>query len=179
MMKSILVIIALLFTYIAIAQEEKKQAYDEKEFRAKLLAEVEKRLIKLGRKKIVEFSKELLNKEEELRLSKLEIEKERQQLDINKKTFSNKVKEFHVRQKKLLSCIDNIDKEQNKRISHMVDIISGMKADKAASILSVQEADISVQILGLLDATKVSKIFNLMDKEISARLQKQYMTMKR
>jgi flagellar motility protein MotE (MotC chaperone) len=61
----------------------------------------------------------------------------------------------------------------------MVDVVSGMRPQNAADILSVQDVEIAVKILGKLEPTKVSKIFNSMDKEISARLQKQYMNMKK
>ena len=61
----------------------------------------------------------------------------------------------------------------------MVDVISGMRPQSAADVLSVQDVDISVKILGDLPPEKVSKIFNSMDKEISARLQKQFMSMKK
>ena len=49
----------------------------------------------------------------------------------------------------------------------------------AADILAIQDPDLSVRILAELDSTKMSKIFNLMDKEVSARLQKQFLQMKK
>ena len=61
----------------------------------------------------------------------------------------------------------------------MVEVISNMRPQAAAQLLSVQENDIALKILGALDSVKVSKIFNLMTKEISSRLQKQYINMKR
>ena len=54
-----------------------------------------------------------------------------------------------------------------------------MKPDKAASVLSVQDSEIAVQILQMIDPKKASKIFNFMDKEVSAKLQKQYLQMKK
>jgi flagellar motility protein MotE (MotC chaperone) len=54
-----------------------------------------------------------------------------------------------------------------------------MKPDKAAEVLSVQESDIAVRILQAIDSKKASKIFNFMDKEISAKLQRQYLLMKK
>jgi flagellar motility protein MotE (MotC chaperone) len=54
-----------------------------------------------------------------------------------------------------------------------------MKADKAAQVLAIQDPEITMKILGKLESKTVSRIFNLMDKEISARIQKQFMTMKR
>jgi flagellar motility protein MotE (MotC chaperone) len=61
----------------------------------------------------------------------------------------------------------------------MVEVISGMKPQSAADVLAVQDPDLSVRILGQLEAQKASKIFNLMDKEVSARLQKQFLQMKK
>ena len=61
----------------------------------------------------------------------------------------------------------------------MVDVVSGMKPQTAADLLSQQDPSLAVKIMGELDAVKVAKIFNLMKKEISAKLQKQYMTLKK
>ena len=57
--------------------------------------------------------------------------------------------------------------------------MSGMKPANAAELLSVQDSTISVQIISKLDPERVSKIFNLMDKAVSARLQKSYINMKK
>ena len=68
-----------------------------------------------------------------------------------------------------------MDKNQRKResrVDHLVQVVSGMKPQTAADMLSVQESSLTVEIISMLDPTKISKIFNLMDKEISARLQK-------
>jgi flagellar motility protein MotE (MotC chaperone) len=78
-----------------------------------------------------------------------------------------------------LGCLQKHEDDAKNRVSQQVEVVSNMQPAKAALLLSVQEADIAVQILQLLDPKKASKIFNLMDKEVSARLQKQYMNMKR
>ena len=46
-------------------------------------------------------------------------------------------------------------------------------------MLAVQDPVLSVQLLGMLDSAQVSKIFNQMDKTISAKLQKMYLEMKK
>ena len=61
----------------------------------------------------------------------------------------------------------------------MVEVISGMKPQNAADVLAIQDPELSVRILSLLESQKTSKIFNLMDKEVSARLQKQFLQMKK
>ncbi len=156
---------------------DKKFTYDE--FQDAVNERVEKQLKRLGRGKIIGFSKELMKKEEVLKLKEIELEKRAEQLFMNSGDFEKKVKTFQNRQLKFLGCLDETDKQRKKRITHMVDVVSGMKPQSAAEVLSVQDADISIKILGMLPPEKVSKIFNLMKKEISARLQKQYMTMKK
>lgn len=151
----------------------------EEDYKTEVVKEVERKMIKLGRESIVDFSKELIKKEDALNVREFELKKREQELGINEKSFAKRISDFRVEQGKYLSCLEDIDRQKESRISHMVATISNMKPDKASEILSVQDSDIAVQILGRLDPQKVSKIFNLMDKEISARLQKQYMTMKK
>ena len=100
-------------------------------------------------------------------------------LVVNQKHFEKRVKDLLQEQGKILGCMDANKKKESDRVRHMVRVISNMKPNNAAQVLSVQDANITVVILGMLDPIKVSKIFNLMDKEISARLQKQYLTMKK
>ena len=156
-----------------------KREYTNEEFEKAVTKELEKRLKRLGHGKVVEFSKELVQKQQELDLKKIKTEKEDEQLKLSMKNFDKKVKEFRQKQEKLLVCMDEIHKKESKRVEHMVDTVSNMRPQNAADVLSVQDPGISVKILSELPATKVAKIFNLMDKEISARLQKQYLTMKR
>ncbi len=177
-----LLILLLMIPILSFTAEEKK-VYTEAEFQKKLKEfvekEVEKRLTLSGRKRIVEFSHELFEKEKELEKRELEIKKKEESLNVKVGHFDDRIKKLLEDQDKILGCIDENKKKEDTRILHMVQVISGMRPSNAAEVLSVQEADITVKILGMLEPDKVSKIFNLMDKEISARLQKQYLTMKR
>jgi len=175
-MKKIIFLLMVMSSSVLLAEDKK---YTEAEFQEKLKNEVAARLEKLGNSSIVEFSKQLMEKEEKLRLFELELKQREDAITNSQRDLLDKIKSFQERQNKFLSCIDEGERKKQERIQHMVDSIAGMRPKSAADLLSVQEADISVQILSKLDATKVSKIFNLMDKEISARLQKQFMTMKR
>ncbi len=163
----------------ATAVEKKEKTYTESEFHAAVMKEVERRLVRLGKSEIVSFSKELMEKEKDLNVREGTLEQREQAIKISSQDLAKKVKEFEERQNKLIACLDGVDQQKNSRVKHMVETISGMKPQNAADLLSVQESDLAVEILGALEPAKVSKIFNLMDKEISARLQKQYMTMKK
>jgi len=160
------------------APEAKKLTFTAEEFKTAVQKELEKALKKIGRGKMINFSKELLKKEDTLVFRELEIKKREEQFQNSRKNFKKQILEFQTRQNKFLSCRDDIDKKEKSRITHMVDVIAGMRPKNASDILSVQDPLISVKILSMLNPVKVSKIFNLMDKAISARLQKQYMTMK-
>lgn len=159
--------------------EEKGKTYTAEEFDQAVMKEVERRLVRLGKKEIVNFSKELMDKEKSLKIRETSLDQRQQAIDLSSQDLAKKIKQFEERQSKLLSCLDSIDQKKKDRVRHMVDTISGMKPQNAAELLSVQDAELAVEILGDLDSAKVSKIFNMMDKEISARLQKQYMTMKK
>ena len=185
-MKNLILILAIVimptFLFSAESTENdfsKKKKYTEKEFRDELKTEVKRILKKMGRKEIVTFSEELLKKEDLLILQELSLKKREEELTFNIKGFNKGIVQFEKKQNRILGCLEDQEKEQKKRIVHMVDVVAGMKPANAANLLSVQDANITVNILSRLNPAKVSKIFNVMDKEISARLQKQYMTMKK
>lgn len=157
----------------------KAKTYTEEEFKKALQEEVDKTIKKVSGNHMVDFSKELLQKEEAIKVKELEVKKQEDQLKMNMADFEKRVKDFQTEQKRFIGCIDSQDEKADKRVSQMVEVISGMRPQNAADLLSVQESDLAVKILGQLDPAKVSKIFNLMDKEISAKLQKQFMTMKK
>jgi flagellar motility protein MotE (MotC chaperone) len=108
----------------------------------------------------VNLSKEFMNKERALELRELEIQKKVESLKVSEADLAKKIKEFKGRSDKLLGCLDEHDRNQNKRVNHMVDVVSGMRPQNAADVLSVQDVDIAVRILGSLAPEKVSKIFN-------------------
>lgn len=156
-----------------------KREYTEEEFKTAVLEEASKLMKKAGSANLVDFSKELLEKEEALKSKELVIKKQQEELDMSRADFKKKLVEFQDSQKKFLGCVDEKNEKADKRVSQMVDVISGMKPQSAADVLAVQDPDLSVRILGELDSAKASKIFNLMDKEVSARLQKQFLQMKK
>lgn len=157
----------------------KKREYSEEEFKKAVMEEAEKLMKKAGSSHLVDFSKELLDKEEGIKTRELSIVKQEEELKMSKADFQKKLVEFEDSQKKFLGCIDGQKEAMDKRVSQMVDVISGMKPQNAADVLSIQDPELAVRIIGLLDSSKTSKIFNLMDKEVTAKLQKQYLQMKK
>jgi len=155
------------------------KTYTEEEFQKRLAEEVRKKVDTVKNKSVADLTKELLDKEESLRLRGLELTKREDQLKVNGTELEKRIKTLEARQQEVLGCAEKNEEDLKNRITQQVEVVSNMQPAKAAQLLSVQEADIAVRILQMLDPKKASKIFNLMDKEVSARLQKQYMNMKR
>ncbi len=182
-MKKYLFIFCLFYIGFSLAVDEKPNSesknYTEKEFLDAVDKAVNNRLERFKPKNLVDLSKEFMKKERALQLRELEIQKRGESLKASQDDLGKKLRELQARSGKLLGCLDENDQNQKKRVNHMVDVVSGMKPQNAADVLSVQDVGIAVRILGALAPDKVSKIFNAMDKEISARLQKQFMSMKK
>ena len=176
---SLLVLILLPFLAIAQAQDKKPTAeekiYSQKDFDFA----IKKRLRKFTNKGLIELSNELLKKEKDLKLAKMELKKREEALKLTRNDLDKRFKEFEKKRTDFIGCLSKNEQEEKKRITHMVSTVSGMRPKNAAEVLSVQDADIAVKILGRLKSEKVAKIFNLMDKAVSARLQKQYLNMKK
>jgi flagellar motility protein MotE (MotC chaperone) len=181
---SLLVILLVLNTSHCLSAEKEKikkdkKIYTQKEFSDELEKEVIRKLAKVTGESLKDFAQSLLDKEKSLGVMEEDIKKRQQELVLIEKNLQGKLKEFRGQQDNIIGCMNENEKESSKRIDHIVKVISGMKPANAAEILAVQDSVISVQIISKLNPEKVSKIFNLMDKEISARLQKSYINMKR
>ena len=159
--------------------EAATKTYTEADFIKKVSEEVKKRLGEVKNKSVMDLTRELMDKEEKLRLEELDLVKREDAVRVNGTDLEKRIKTFEARQLEVLGCANRNEDDLKNRLSQQVEMISGMQPAKAAALLSTQEPDISVRILQMLDPKKASKIFNLMDKEVSARLQKQYLNMKR
>lgn len=177
-MKSIILLSFLLSTMLFAEEKKKEKTYTEKEFRAEVLKVTKKKLEKLKRTSIVELTKELVDKEEDLAVREKQLLQKEELLSLGNKELVTKIKVFTDKKKKFIGCVGENEKKIDARVLQLVEVISQMKPDQAAQILSIQEKSISVKILSKLTSKRASKIFNVMDKEVSARLQKDFLNMK-
>jgi len=167
------------FSHAETKPAEVKKTYTQKEFLEAVDKETNNRLDKYKNQNMVQLTREIVKKERSIELQEQKLKEKEAELTAIEKDLNERIKAFQKQQNKLIGCLDANDKNQKARVNHMVEIVSGMRPATAADVLSVQDVDIAVSILGKLEAVKVSKIFNSMDKEISARLQKQFMKMKK
>lgn len=159
--------------------ETSKKTYSEEEYIKKVNEEVKKKVDSIKNKSVSDLTKELLDKEEKLKLRELDLVKQQDAIKASEAQLAKKYSEFESRQKDFLGCLNKNEDESKARIGQVVDMVSNMKPQKAAEVLSVQDSEIAVKILQTIDPKKASKIFNFMDKEVSAKLQKQYLQMKK
>ncbi|MDA8792810.1 hypothetical protein N9N67_06160 [Bacteriovoracaceae bacterium] len=157
---------------------EGKLTLTQEELDQKVNEEVKKRIEDVKKKSISDLTRELFDKELKLDQKEKEIVAKAELLKKQEDELSLKIAEFTVTQEKFLGCTLENKKNKSQRADQLVEMISNMKPDKAAALLSVQSSKISVLILSKMEPIRASKIFNLMDKEISARLQKEYLNMK-
>lgn len=176
-MKSLIVILILIISIIfpVIAEDEKK--FTQKEVDEKVRKEVERQINLIKKKSITQLTKELLEKESHLNDRAAALDKREEQIKMSEKSLLTRIDDFEKQKAKIIGCVDDHKNKEMLRIKQLVEVVSGMKPNKAAELLSVQDATISVKLLEKIDPVKASKIFNLMDKEVSARLQKQYLNM--
>ena len=172
-------ILILLLAISNLCAQIEPKIYTESEFKKKLNEEMSKKIFQKKDKAFISFVSELMQREADLEMRENKFKEQKAQLAISMESFEKRIQDHLGKENELIGCLDSVKGQQEQRITRMVEIISGMKPDKAAQVLSIQDQELAIKILGLLDPKLVSKVFNLMDKEISARLQKQFMTMKR
>lgn len=165
----------LLITHQSFAQKDDENLKFEK----RVKEEVERQIKLIKKKSLGQLTSELLEKERDLNKREKALNQRKEQLDLNEESLLKKITEFEMQKEKILGCLEEHKKGEQMRVQQMVEVVSNMKPQKAADLLSTQESTISIKIIEKIDPTRASKIFNLMDKEVSARLQKQYLNMQK
>lgn len=174
-MKAIFIfIIGAMLSYV-IAEDSTPTSQEE--FNKKVQVEVDRQISIIKKKSIAQLTKELLAKERDLNNKISLLDQRAEQIKLSESSLLKKIEELEKTKSKIIGCLDDHKKGELLRVKQLVSVISGMKPQKAADLLSVQESKISIKIIEKIDPAKASKIFNLMDKEVSARLQKQYLNM--
>jgi flagellar motility protein MotE (MotC chaperone) len=179
----ILLLVMILFCKTYAADSADKKIYSKTEFKEKVQKMVDKKvdaqIKRIKKSSVADLTREILEREKELEKKEGMLQKKVEQLKRGEESLAKKIFDVENQQKKIIGCIENNKTGQARRVKQLVSMISNMKPVKAADVLSVQDSLISVKILEQIDPKRASRIFNLMDKEVSARLQKQYLNMQK
>lgn len=155
------------------------KSYNQQQFDDELSKQLKEEVLRIKQKGVVELTNEILERESVIKSRERDLKRKEEEYKLNVADFTKRIQDFDQKQLDFLSCIQKQDLEKEARIHKMVKVVSGMKPDKAAALIAQQDPEVSVQIISLLETDKASKIFNVMEKEKSALLQKRYLDMKR
>ena len=89
------------------AKKKNVKEFTDKQLNEFIIKELEKKLKKIGRSKILNFSKELFKKEEDLKIIELDLKREKEKINLMKKNFEKNIKDFRKKQSKII-------KQQNR-----------------------------------------------------------------
>lgn len=95
-------------------------------------------------------------------------------LELQEKLLREKLKKMEDLNKKMAERLDVFKKDHEERVDKLKTMVEGMKPDAAARYMEALEPELAVEILARINVTKASKILNLVDKKMGARLTELY-----
>ncbi len=122
----------------------------------------------------VEALQELDERKNALDLREKQLAEKARDLEIQEKLLKEKLKKMEELNKKMADRLDVFKKEHEGKITKLVTVVEGMKPEAAARYVETLDPALAVEILTRIKETKASKILNLVDKKVSAKLTELY-----
>lgn len=95
-------------------------------------------------------------------------------LEIQEKLLKEKLQKMEELNRKMAERLDGFKKDHEGRIGKLVTVVEGMKPDAAARYVEALDPELAVEILARIKEVKASKILNLVDKKMGAKLTELY-----
>lgn len=95
-------------------------------------------------------------------------------LELQEKLLKEKLHKMEELNKKMAERLDVFKKDHEGRIGKLVTVVEGMKPDAAARYVEALDPELAVEILARIKEAKASKILNLVDKKLGAKLTELY-----
>lgn len=95
-------------------------------------------------------------------------------LELQEKLLRDKLKKMEDLNRKMADRLDVFKKDHEERVEKLKTVVEGMKPDAAARYMEALDPELAVEILARINVTKASKILNLVDKKMGARLTELY-----
>ncbi len=122
----------------------------------------------------MEAIEELENRKKLLDARERDLEERAKGLEIQEKVLREKLKRMEELNRKMAERLDSFKKDHEQRVAKLVAVVEGMRPQSAADYVSNLDADLAVEILARIQTAKASKILNLVDKKIGAKLTEMY-----
>lgn len=122
----------------------------------------------------IEAIEELETRKKILDARERDLEERAKGLEIQEKVLREKLKRMEELNRKMAERLDSFKKDHEQRVTKLVAVVEGMRPQSAADYVSNLDADLAVEILSRIQTAKASKILNLVDKKIGAKLTEMY-----
>ncbi|MDD4933990.1 MAG: hypothetical protein PHO89_11085 [Methylacidiphilaceae bacterium] len=122
----------------------------------------------------VEALQEIEERKAALDLREKQLAERAHDLELQEKILKEKLKKMEELGKKMAARLDSFKKDHEERITKLVTVVEGMKPESAARYVEALDPDLAVEILARIKEQKASKILNLVDKKMGARLTELY-----
>ena len=121
-----------------------------------------------------EAIQELEQRKAALDLKEKQLAERARDLELQEKLLKEKLKRMEELNRKMAERLDGFKKEHETKINKLVVVVEGMKPEAAARYVEQLDPDLAVEILARMKEQKASKILNLVDKKLGARLTELY-----
>ncbi|OBQ50296.1 hypothetical protein SP90_10195 [Halodesulfovibrio spirochaetisodalis] len=105
-----------------------------------------------------------------LKNKQVELSRREQELERLQSTIDAKLAQLQTLEKRLKVMLRNAKETQDKKMKHLVDVYSNMKAKQAAQVLQTLDEKISVKILAGMRGRKAGEILTYVRADKAARL---------
>jgi flagellar motility protein MotE (MotC chaperone) len=122
----------------------------------------------------VEAIKELEDRKVALDQQEKQLNERAHDLDLQEKLLKEKLQKMEDLNRKMAERLDGFKKDHEGRIGKLVIVVEGMKPDAAARYVEALDPELAVEILARIKEAKASKILNLVDKKMGAKLTELY-----
>jgi flagellar motility protein MotE (MotC chaperone) len=95
-------------------------------------------------------------------------------LELQEKILKEKLKKMEELNRKMAERLDVFKKEHEAKLTKLVTVVEGMRPEAAARYVENLDPDLAVEILARMKEQRASKILNLVDKKMGARLTELY-----
>lgn len=121
-----------------------------------------------------EGMKELENRERAIAEKEKELTERENAIQVQERILQNKLKRIEEVSKKMAGRLDRFKEESEGKVGKMVTMLENMKPDAAAAYIENVDPFLAVEVMARINVQKAAKIWNKMDKKISARLSELY-----
>ncbi len=155
-------------------QKEAAPVAANEENRAPAMASAPKKIEEKPLALSAEAIRELEEREKSIEEREKELEERSQAIAVQEKVLYNKLKRIEEVSAKMAGRLDKYKEDTEGRVAKIVAMLETMKPDASAAYIESVDPFLAVEVMARINVQKAAKIWNKMDKKVSARLSELY-----